>query len=208
MVVMSSERHYMFVNPTGDICFVYRGTGKLSDAPFPIMMRDEWGEILPYAEKGRHNHGCVPLDVNSSNEIFTRIMIDEEQFALIGHPMFFCYHYDKQGRKIALRPGHKKVKRDMGMWQNPEKESYRVEVAYPDDLERCGIAYGGRPIYWIKWTSDKSHEDFPELVKQGCLHPLKYKPREVQQERRTTFPMYKTLPFTRDENSPFKTILY
>lgn len=194
---MGAEKHYMLVNPSGDICLVWCATGRITERPFPIMMRDEWGRVLPYAEQGRINYGCVPADLNGSNELFTRIMISEEQFALIGHVHFYCYYYDKQRRQIMIRPGHREVIIDAGVWGNPNTVHRTVEVAFPTDLERCGIAYGGRPIYWITWTSDKSHTDFPELVKQGCLHPLKYKPREVQQERRTTSPMYKTLPFMR-----------
>lgn len=175
---MSQENQYMIVNPSGDICLVYRATGQLSNAPFPIMMRDEWGQFVSYAEKGSHNHGCVPANLNDSSELFTRIRISKEQYELIGHLAFYCYRYEKQRRRIVLRPGHRRIKIDKGTWGNPDTEEYRTEVSYPDDLELCGIAYGGRPIYWIRWDSEKSHTDFPELATQGCLHPLKYKPKK------------------------------
>ena len=191
---MGAKKHYILTNLSGDICLVYRATGSLSDAPFPIMMRDEWGRFLPFTEKSSHNRGCVPADLNAPSELFSRIEITEEDFALVGHPAFYCYYYDKQAQKISLRPGHRRIPVETGVWGNPNKITYRTEVNFPNDLELCNIAYGGRPIYWIRWTSDKSAEDFPELVKQGCLHPRKYKPREVQRTYRTSFPSHKTLP--------------
>ena len=176
---MGYERYYIFTNPGGDICLVSRITGAFSDLPFPVQMRDEWGKVLPYAEQGSHNYGCLPLHMNAPGEFFQRIMISQEQFALIGHPNFYCYHYDRQRRQICLRPGHQRVRIDAGIWGSPDKEYYKTEVNDSDNLELCNIAYGGRPIYWIKWDSEKAHTDFPELAQQGCLHPLKYKPRGI-----------------------------
>ena len=179
---MSAERFYILVNPAGDICLVKRVTGAVVDGPFPIQMKDEWGRILPYAEQGPHNYGCVPGDMTEPSEIFTPIQISAEQYQEIGHLAFYCYRYKKQGRKIELRPGHYKKKVEPGLWGRKDREYYHIGVSYPEDLELCGIAYGGRPIYWIRWNSEKSHTDFPELTAQGCLHPLKYKPRHRIQE--------------------------
>lgn len=174
---MSLPSYYISVNPSGDICLVFRMVNPISYQPFPIMMRDEYGKVLSYAEQGPHNYGCLPASLVGSNEIFTRIEISKENYELIGHSAFFCYYYEKRGRKILLRPGHRRVKVDPGMWAGSRKEYYRTEVSDPDNLELCMIAYGGRPIYWIKCESEKSHTDYSELAAHGCLHPLKYKPR-------------------------------
>ena len=185
---MGAEKHYMLVNPSGDICLVWRATGQITERPFPIMMRDEWGRFLPYAEKGRHNFGCVPADLNNSNELFTRILISAEQFAMIGNTHFYHFYYDKYGRKITIRPGHREVFVDAGVWGNPQEVRTTTEVTYPHDLALSHIAYGGRPIYWITPLSEKSPADFPEFHQQKMLHPLQYQSRNVHGERRLSIP--------------------
>lgn len=171
---MSALRYYIYANPWGDIVLAHASVASISDNPFPVQMVDEYGKILPYAEQGPYNHGCLPLDLNGSNEFFRRIEIEEEQFQLVGNVQFFHWRYNKNGRKIELRPGHMRILCDGGMWRKSDK--YVTMVHDPDNaLKRTCIAYGGRPIYQIKEGTGKVPDDYPELRRQGCLLPSYYR---------------------------------
>ena len=193
---MVATRHYLYLTPGGTICLAHRWTGMLSPYPFPVQMLDENKQPLaqPYPDPPgfQHGHfqfadgrkadaGLWPLDLSFPQEPFMRIEVSAEQFApfVLSAENIFCHWYNQRTRRVELRPGHHYVPcadpslhaRALGI-----TTCWHGEVRYAD-LERAAIVWGGKPLYWIKWHSEKRPEDFPDVLQAGLLHPIRYKPK-------------------------------
>jgi hypothetical protein len=165
-----------------------------------MMMRDDWGEPIPqpWPDPPRIQRGVLPdgkllnygawfFSPRALPEPLVRVDISEEQWWEIydtrteeehgvdgtgGWSCFYTKQWNPRTCRVELRPGHRYTE-----WPH-------ATVCDPANLELASIAYGGKPVYWLKWNASTKPADYPALVSNGMFHPLGWKPqRKVHREK-------------------------
>ena len=178
-----ATRYYLMVNPVGDIVLALRMTGPLPSYTNVQLLNERGTPLYP---EGRKTGGVMRIGLACPQEPFSRIEISEEQFLpfQFHSAALFHHYYDAARRKITLRPGHHYVD---GVNEDGLEGNYS-EVIGKQHLVRRLIAYGGRPMYQLKWYTAKTVEDFPALLRAGLFF---HKPRE---EKPLIFPRRLLIP--------------